>query len=136
LQQRVGRTVQLVHGHSGTAAHSLPAVAYPPGHVSPKRTDRLAAAADNVKKANAELSAAIMDALNHGGSFRVIGEITGLSSSGVRAIAQRAGYTSEKFFADRQRQRAERDEWADKIGMPEFRSKPDGSERKGKRKPS
>lgn len=109
---------------------------YDPGKVSDKRRIRLAAAADVLRAAEAERAAAIIDALEHGGSFRVIADIMGMSVSGVRAIAQRAGYTSDKFFEARRRQREAQDRDAEALGMPELRSKPDGTERKGPRRGS
>lgn len=112
--------------HPGCSAIASAAVAHDPGKVNRQRADRLAKAAEALEAAQQERTAAIVDALEHGASLRIVAELLQMSESGVRKIALAAGYTADRFHAERRRQRELHDELAKSMGLPP--SKPDATE--------
>lgn len=89
------------------------------GDLTPKQSDRLAAAMKGVEDAEIERELAVADALKGGASIRAVSEFTGLSTTTVQKYGHKHGWptaTQRQKWAD---EAASRDEWRRHIYGPD-----------------
>jgi hypothetical protein len=80
---------------------------YPPV----EKAERIVAAMQAMKDAKVERDLAIADALNSGGSVRMVADVAGMSTNAIMAIARANGYPSKKIVAEREAKAAENARW-------------------------
>jgi hypothetical protein len=86
---------------------------YPPV----EKAERIVAAMQAMKDAKAERDAAIADALNSGGSIRMVADVAGMSPNAIQAIGRANGWPNAKIRKERAAREAENVRWEELMTL-------------------